>query len=120
MTGTRVVCVGNAIVDVLVRVNDAFITDAGLTKGAMRLVDAGGVSWDPPSGRTATLAAMHMARRADVPVAMTLSDALCVDRHRAEFLDVLDGRIGVLFGNEAEAAALTGNADPDAAIAALG
>lgn len=35
-----VVCVGSAIVDVLVRVDDAFIADAGLAKGAMRLVEA--------------------------------------------------------------------------------
>lgn len=35
-----VVCIGSAIVDVLVQVDDAFIAGAGLDKGAMRLVEA--------------------------------------------------------------------------------
>jgi sugar/nucleoside kinase (ribokinase family) len=35
-----VVCIGNAIVDVLVQVDDAFIAEAGLDKGAMQLVEA--------------------------------------------------------------------------------
>ena len=40
MTTPDVVCVGSAIVDVLVRVDDAFIAAAGLDKGSMRLVEA--------------------------------------------------------------------------------
>lgn len=35
-----VVCTGNAIVDVLVRTDDAFLTEHGLAKGAMMLIDA--------------------------------------------------------------------------------
>ncbi|MEY2399764.1 MAG: hypothetical protein QOJ00_2938 [Actinomycetota bacterium] len=35
-----VVCVGNAIVDVLAEVSESFVTDLGLDKGSMRLVDA--------------------------------------------------------------------------------
>jgi adenosine kinase len=34
-----VLCIGNAIVDVLARVEDSFIARHGLTKGAMRLID---------------------------------------------------------------------------------
>ena len=37
---TDVVCIGNAIVDVLVQVDDAFIAEAGLQKGSMHLVEA--------------------------------------------------------------------------------
>ena len=41
MTETRfdVLCVGNAIVDVLARVEDAFLASHALTKGMMRLID---------------------------------------------------------------------------------
>ena len=35
-------------------------------------------------------------------VSLTLSDSFCVDRHRAEFLDLAEGRVDVLFANEAE------------------
>jgi len=34
-----VLCIGNAIVDVLARVEDAFLPGHGLTKGMMRLID---------------------------------------------------------------------------------
>src|SRR5438128_9120950 len=34
-----VLCIGNAIVDVLARVEDSFLGKHGLTKGAMRLID---------------------------------------------------------------------------------
>ena len=36
-----VVAIGNAIVDVLARADDALIEAEGLTKGSMRLIDAG-------------------------------------------------------------------------------
>ena len=35
----KVVGIGNAIVDVLCKVDDQFITDHGLTKGIMKLID---------------------------------------------------------------------------------
>lgn len=43
MAETRfdVLCIGNAIVDVLAKVDDSFITKHGLTKGMMRLIDEG-------------------------------------------------------------------------------
>lgn len=33
---------------------------------------------------------------------VTLSDSFCVERHRSKFIDVLDGRIDICFGNEDE------------------
>ena len=41
MAETRfdVLCIGNAIVDVLARVEDSFLAKHGLTKGMMRLID---------------------------------------------------------------------------------
>ena len=36
-----VLCIGNAIVDVIADATDDFLTDEGLVKGTMRLIDAG-------------------------------------------------------------------------------
>src|SRR4051794_41847894 len=35
-----VLCIGNAIVDVIANASDDFLTNEGLVKGAMRLIDA--------------------------------------------------------------------------------
>ena len=52
-------------------------------------------------------------------MALTLSDSFCVDRHRAEFLDLIRSGIDILFANESEIAALyeTKNFDDAAAQA---
>ena len=48
----------------------------------------------------------------------TLSDTFCVDRHRAEFRDLIDGgKIDILFANEAEILMLAETEDFDAAVA---
>ena len=49
---------------------------------------------------------MDAAVDAGVTVAFTLSDGFCVERHRAEFLELLDGPVDILFANEAEIMAL--------------
>ena len=40
------------------------------------------------------------------PVALSLSDAFCVNRHRAAFLDLVAEHVDILFANEAEITAL--------------
>jgi sugar/nucleoside kinase (ribokinase family) len=66
-------------------------------------------------------AAIDAARAAGRKVAFTLSDTFCVERHRGDFLRLLEeGRIDILFANEAELAAMTGNDDFDAALRELG
>ena len=39
-------------------------------------------------------------------MALTLSDPFCVDRHRAEFLELIRASVDILFANEAEIASL--------------
>ena len=39
-------------------------------------------------------------------MAFTLSDSFCVDRHRAEFLDLVADHVDILFANEAEICSL--------------
>jgi sugar/nucleoside kinase (ribokinase family) len=52
-------------------------------------------------------------------VSLTLSDSFCVDRHRDDFLSLVDDEVDLLFGNEAELMALYQTETFDASIAAL-
>ena len=79
-----------------------------------------GYLWDPAEPRAAMEAAIDAAHAAGRKVAFTLSDSFCISRHRADFLRLVgDGRIDILFANEAEIAELAGEADFDAAVAAV-
>ena len=62
-------------------------------------------------------AAAHAAGR---KVALTLSDAFCVDRYRDEFLDLIrNGTVDIVFANERELRSLYQTADFDTALSAL-
>ncbi len=79
-----------------------------------------GYLWDPAEPRAAMEAAMAAAHQAGGKVAFTLSDTFCVDRHREGFWQLLrDGKIDILFANEAEAKAMTETDDFEAAVACL-
>ena len=79
-----------------------------------------GYLWDPETPRYAMVRAIEVARQAGRTVAFTLSDTFCVDRHRDGFKALLDeGRIDILFANQAEAEALAGVPHLDTAIDAL-
>jgi sugar/nucleoside kinase (ribokinase family) len=79
-----------------------------------------GYLWDPPAPRAAMEKAIDAAQSAGRKVAFTLSDTFCVDRHRDGFWQLLkDGKIDILFANEAEAAAMAEANDVEAAIARL-
>ena len=79
-----------------------------------------GYLWDPAEPRAAMEAAIDAARGAGRKVAFTLSDSFCISRHRDSFLKLIDdGRIDILFANEAEITELAGEADFDAAVAAV-
>jgi sugar/nucleoside kinase (ribokinase family) len=75
--------------------------DAALV-GSAAVTYIEGYLWDAPEAKAAVLKAMDAAHAAGRKVSMTLSDAFCVDRWRAEFLDLLRTRIDILFANEAE------------------
>ncbi|WP_033925997.1 adenosine kinase [Sphingomonas sp. 35-24ZXX] len=79
-----------------------------------------GYLWDPEEPRAAMRAAIDAARSAGRKVAFTLSDAFVIDRHRADFLDLLDkGQIDILFSNEAEICSLAQVDDFEAAVATI-
>ena len=79
-----------------------------------------GYLWDPPHAKEAFLKAAKIAHGAERLVALTLSDAFCVDRYRAEFLDLIRTRtVDIVFANERELHSLYESADFDSALAAL-
>lgn len=61
-----------------------------------------GYLWDPPRAKEAFLKAAKVAHEAGREVALSLSDPFCVDRHRADFRDLVDGHVDILFANEDE------------------
>jgi sugar/nucleoside kinase (ribokinase family) len=79
-----------------------------------------GYLWDPPRAKEAFVKAASIAHKAGRHVALTLSDAFCVDRYRAEFLDLIrKGVIDIVFANERELHSLYETADFDIAVKAL-
>src|SRR4030088_3380957 len=79
-----------------------------------------GYLWDPPHAKEAFLKAAKIAHDAERDVALTLSDAFCVDRYRAEFLDLIrSGTVDLVFANERELHSLYQTADFDTALNAL-
>jgi sugar/nucleoside kinase (ribokinase family) len=79
-----------------------------------------GYLWDPPEAKEAFRRAAAIAHDAGRRVSLTLSDPFCVDRFRAEFLDLMrTGMVDILFANESEVRSLYQTADLDTAVAAL-
>ncbi len=87
-----------------------------------------GYLFDPPAAQAAFRRAAAAAHAAGRQVALSLSDAFCVDRHRAAFRELVAGDVDILFANEAEICSLYEVNDfaaaeaavrPEVAIAAL-
>ncbi len=86
------------------------------TVRAAQVVYLEGYLWDPPAAKQAFIKAAEIAHEAGRKVALSLSDPFCVDRHRAEFRDLVDGHIDVLFANEEEIKSLYETQSFDAAL----
>jgi adenosine kinase len=79
-----------------------------------------GYLWDPKNAKDAFLKAAKIAHDAGRIVALTLSDAFCVDRYRSEFLHLMRSKtVDLIFANETELHSLYQTADFEAAVAAL-
>jgi sugar/nucleoside kinase (ribokinase family) len=75
-----------------------------------------GYLFDRPQAQEAFRVAAGIARTSHRLVALTLSDPICVDRHRDEFRALVDRDVDVLFANEAEIRSLYEVDDFDAAL----
>ncbi|WP_416899623.1 MAG: adenosine kinase [Minwuia sp.] len=74
-----------------------------------------GYLWDPEPAKAAFRKAMEIAKAGGRKVALSLSDSFCVDRHRAEFRELVAGPVDILFANEAEICSLYETEDFDLA-----
>jgi sugar/nucleoside kinase (ribokinase family) len=100
-----------------------YLPAAAIDEGQVRdaaILYLEGYLWDPEQPRAAMERAIDIAREAKRKVAFTLSDSFCISRHRDDFQRLIDeGRIDILFANEAEILSLTGEEDFDAAVTAV-
>jgi adenosine kinase len=79
-----------------------------------------GYLWDPKHAKEAFLKAAKIAHGSGRKVALSLSDAFCVDRWRDEFLQLMrSGTLDLIFANEAELHSLYQTSDFESAVAAL-
>ncbi len=85
-----------------------------------RLLYVTGYLWDTESQMQAVQTALTEAQRRAIPIALSLSDTFCIERHRDDFRLLLDDCVSIIFGNEDEARMLTDCSDPHEAAASLG
>ena len=96
----------------------ADIDEAVVSAAAITYLE--GYLWDPPEAKKAFRRAAEVAHEAGRQVSLTLSDPFCVDRFRAEFLDLIrSGTVDILLANDSELRSLYETADRDTAVAAL-
>lgn len=89
--------------------DEAMIAEAGVTY-------LEGYLFDPPHAKKAFRRACEVAHAAGKKVALSLSDPFCVQRHRDEFLDLVEKHVDILFANEEEIMALYKVDDFDQAV----
>lgn len=79
-----------------------------------------GYLWDPEEPRKAMRKAIDTIKAAGGKVAFTLSEVFVIDRHRADFIDLIErGDIDILFANEGEIKALAESDDFEKALKAF-
>ncbi len=76
-----------------------------------------GYLFDRPEAKAAFRKAMGIAKEAGREVALSLSDAFCVDRHRVEFKTLIAEGVDIIFANESEITSLYETKDFDRAAA---
>ena len=70
-----------------------------------------GYLYDRPEAKAAFRKAVALAKKSGREVALSLSDAFCVDRHRDEFKTLITQGIDILFANESEITSLFQTSD---------
>ena len=83
-------------------------------EAALLLVE--GYLWDSPEGEAVIRIAAERAREAGARIALTPSDAGCVERNRDAMLAFIRDHCDILIGNHHEVGALSGNDSPEEAL----
>lgn len=78
-----------------------------------------GYLFDKEQAKQAFIAAAEAAHESGHRVALTLSDPFCVDRHRSDFLRLVENHVDILFANEDEIKSLFLQDSFDDAISAI-
>jgi sugar/nucleoside kinase (ribokinase family) len=78
-----------------------------------------GYLFDRDQAKEAFIAAAEHAHKAGHKIALTLSDPFCVDRHRDDFLRLVENHVDILFANEDEIKSLFMQDNFDDAISAI-
>ncbi|HEY1427354.1 MAG TPA: adenosine kinase [Caulobacteraceae bacterium] len=92
--------------------------DPAVIEGAA-IVYLEGYLFDPPEARRAFAKAAGLARASGRMLAITLSDAFVVERHRKALLEFIETEIDLVFANEVEITSLFETPDFDAATRAI-
>ena len=61
-----------------------------------------GYLFDQPEAKEAIYYCCNLAKSHDKKIALSLSDLFCVDRHRTDFLKLIDEYVDIIFANEEE------------------
>jgi sugar/nucleoside kinase (ribokinase family) len=91
---------------------------AEVIEGA-QIVYLEGYLFDPPEARRAFAKAAGLARASGRTIALSLSDAFVVERHRSALLAFIEAEVDLIFANEAEIGALFETSDFEAAAEAI-
>ncbi len=78
-----------------------------------------GYLFDKDKGKEAFTRAARLCREAGGKAGIAISDPFCVERHRADFLKLIDHQLDFVIGNEAEIRSLYQNDDLEADLAAV-
>ncbi|MGI9407575.1 MAG: adenosine kinase [Hyphomicrobiaceae bacterium] len=78
-----------------------------------------GYLFDRDEARNAFHQACSIAKAAETRISLSLSDTFCVERHRDAFRELIDTHVDILFANEDELRALTGNNNVEEATSQL-
>ena len=78
-----------------------------------------GYLFDKDKGKDAFTRTARTCRAAGGKAGIAISDPFCVERHRADFLDLIENEMDYVIGNEAEIMSLYQNNDLEADLAAV-
>lgn len=67
-----------------------------------RMIYVEGYLWEETTAKDAIIKAAEIAHQYGRDFVFSLSDKSCVERHRAEFLELIKNHVDILFGNEDE------------------
>lgn len=94
----------NTFLGACVTLGEADMDEALIAQSAVTYLE--GYLFDPPAAQAAFRRAAAAAHAAGRQVALSLSDAFCVDRHRTAFRELVAGHVDILFANETEITSL--------------